>query len=180
MVADKCRDSARRPPPFLFGEKERKQRKALANSFYVTRADCDLRRWYRLACAAGSDRVSTWWVGGADGHLGGQGEGVRAGAAPSPPPSHRARGRGSKAGCPVRAVPCALSRTRERAGVRAPSAALINRNPPAPTAARKTSRPGWREGVAGWHPGKKSPPCPSPPGGRVSTACCPSQSAGMT
>ncbi len=47
VAADRCRDSARRPPPFLFGEKERKQRKALANSFYVTLIDCDGHRAVR-------------------------------------------------------------------------------------------------------------------------------------
>ena len=39
--ADRRRDSARRPPPFLFGEKERKQRKALANSCHVMLRDFD-------------------------------------------------------------------------------------------------------------------------------------------
>ena len=111
--------------------------------------------------------------------------GCAPGLPPHPRPSPPCRGRGSKARCPVRAVPClavsrTLSRTRESAGVRAPSAGLINRNPPAPTAAREKSRPGCREEIGARHPGKKSPPCPSPPGGRVRTAWCRSQSARMT
>ena len=87
VAADRCRDSARRPTPFLFCKKERKQRKVLNNSFYVTPLDCFTHGQHRLACSAGSDRVSTCQAGAADRHLGGQAAGVSFGhdCSSSPP-----------------------------------------------------------------------------------------------
>ena len=60
----------------------------LNNSFYVTPLDCFTHRPHRLACSAGSDRVSTCQAGAGDSHLGGQAAGVSFGHdSPCSPPS---------------------------------------------------------------------------------------------